>query len=120
MSTNIQRFNRETVNLKGVIYLNEIDDILVKNISITGMLAELDQKKDGENDIRNIFNSLKASTIVDFFIPSKRMAGKAEVTRADVSQNKILLGLEFKSMLYNAEDFIFRGPPYPIHLDVCL
>ena len=48
MSTNIQRFNRETVNLKGVIYLKEIDDILVKNISITGMLAELDQKKDGK------------------------------------------------------------------------
>ncbi|MGR8952143.1 MAG: PilZ domain-containing protein [Gammaproteobacteria bacterium] len=84
----------------------------VMNLSITGLLVELDQKKGGEEDIEDIFNSLRASTLVDIFIPSMRLAGETEVIRADQRKDKILIALEFKSISYDVEDFIYKRKVY--------
>lgn len=104
---------RKNLNLYGLIYLNgEERDIIIKNLSITGLLAELDQQKGAETDIKDIFNSLRSSSFVDIFIPSMRMAGEMEVIRADTQKDKILIALEFKSVSYDVEDFIYKRKAY--------
>ncbi|MBL1262897.1 PilZ domain-containing protein [Methylomicrobium sp. RS1] len=104
---------RKDLHLKGMIFLNEQEQsITVKNLSITGLLVELDQLKGGEIDIKDIFNSLQSSTLVDVFLPSMRLAGEMEVIRADIKKDKILIALEFKSVSYDVEDFIYRRKMY--------
>jgi hypothetical protein len=113
MKLELPRAFRKDLHLTGMIFLNEQEQpIIVKNLSITGLLAELDQKKGGENDIRDIFNSLKSSTLADVFIPSMRLAGEMEVIRADIKRDKIQIALEFKSVSYDVEDFIYHRKMY--------
>jgi hypothetical protein len=104
---------RKDLHIKGMIFLNgQEQSIIVRNLSITGLLAELDQQKGVEIDIKDIFNSLQSSTLADIFIPSMRLAGEMEVIRADIKKDKILIALEFKSVSYDVEDFIYRRKMY--------
>jgi len=113
MKLELPRAFRKDFNLHGLIFLNgEERSIIVNNLSITGLLAELDQQNSAERDIKDIFYSLKASTRVDVFIPSMRLAGEMEVIRADTKKDKILIALEFKSISYDVEDFIYRRKVY--------
>jgi hypothetical protein len=113
MTLELSRAFRKDLNLRGLIFLNEQERaIVVKNLSITGLLAELDPQKDADHDIKDIFGSLQSSTLADIFIPSMRLAGETEVIRADVKKDKILIALEFKSISYDVEDFIYRRKMY--------
>ena len=113
MRLNSTRPFRKNLNLQGLIYLNEEErNIIVKTLSLTGLLVELDQRNGGYKDISEIFNSLLSSTLVDIFVPSLRMAGETEVIRADLDNNKIRIALEFKSISYDVEDFIYRRKEY--------
>jgi hypothetical protein len=113
MRLELPRAFRKDLHLQGMIFLNEQEQaIAVKNLSISGMLAELGQQKDADDGIKDIFASLKSSTLVDIFIPSMRLAGEMEVIRADIKNNKILLALEFKSVSYDVENFIYRRKMY--------
>jgi hypothetical protein len=113
MRLEAQRAFRKDLHLKGIIFLNEQERfIIVKNLSITGLLAELDQHEDGNIDIKDIFNSLQSSTLADIFIPSMRLAGEMEIIRAETKKDKVLIALEFKSVSYDVEDFIYRRKMY--------
>lgn len=113
MKFELPRAFRKNLRLQGLIFLNgEERSINVKNLSITGLLAELDQKKGAEKDIKEIFNSLKSSTLVDIFIPSMRLAGEMEMVRADTKKDNLLIAMEFKSVSYDVEDFIYRRKVY--------
>lgn len=113
MKLELPRAFRKDLYLQGMIFLNGQEQaIIVKNLSITGLLAELDQRKGAEKDIEDIFSSLKSSTLADIFIPSMRLAGEMEVIRADIKKDKILIALEFKSVSYDVEDFIYRRKMY--------
>jgi hypothetical protein len=113
MRLELPRAFRKDLYLQGMIFLNgQEQDIVVKNLSITGLLAELNQQKGAENDIKDIFSSLQFSTLADIFIPSMRLAGEMEVIRADIKKDKILIALEFKSVSYDVEDFIYRRKMY--------
>ncbi|WP_024297032.1 hypothetical protein [Methylomicrobium lacus] len=113
MKLELPRSLRKDTHLQGLIFLNgEERDIIVKNLSITGLLAEMDQQKGAEKDIKDIFNALRSSTLVDIFIPSMRLAGEVEVIRAEPEKDKILIALEFKSVAYDADDFIYRRNAY--------
>ncbi|MEC4750389.1 PilZ domain-containing protein [Methylomicrobium sp. Wu6] len=113
MKLELPRSFRKDLHLHGLIFHNgEERSIIVKNLSITGLLAELDQQKGAENDIKDIFNSRQSSTLVDIFIPSMRLAGEMEVVRADSKKNKLLIALEFKTVSYDVEDFIYKRKVY--------
>ncbi|MGJ0483425.1 MAG: PilZ domain-containing protein [Methylomicrobium sp.] len=113
MKLELPRAFRKDLYLEGMIFLNGQEQaIIIKNLSITGLLAELNQQKGAENDIRDIFNSLQTSTLTDIFIPSMRLAGEMEVIRADIKKDKILIALEFKSVSYDVEDFIYKRKMY--------
>ncbi len=113
MKLELPRAFRKDIQLYGLIFLDGSErSIIVRNLSITGLLAELDPQKSAEKDIEDIFHSLQSSTLVDIFIPSMRLAGEMQVIRADIENEKILISLEFKSISYDVEDFIYRRKAY--------
>lgn len=112
MNSMLLRPYRKNLTSHGLIYLaGEEQPITVKNISITGILAQLDSKV-GKNDIKEIFNTLLTSTIIDIYLPEMRLAGEAEVIRVDLQDDHILLALEFKNVNYDINDTLYRRKAY--------
>ena len=112
MNSMLLRPYRKNLTSHGLIYLaGEEQAITVKNISITGVLAQLDSKI-GKSDIKDIFNTLLTSTIIDLYLPEMRLAGEVEVIRVDLQDNHILLALEFKNVNYDVNDLLYRRKAY--------
>ncbi len=112
MSSMLLRPYRKNLTSHGLIYLaGEEQLITIKNISITGVLAQLDSKA-GKNDIKVIFSTLLSSTIIDIYLPDMRLAGEAEVIRVDLQDDHILLALEFKSVNYDVNDLLYKRKAY--------
>ena len=103
MYSDFDRPCRKKLTSHGLIYMGgEEQKITVINISITGVLAELNS--DGKDiDVKDIFNILLTSTIIDLYLPEMRLAGEAEVVRVDVNEDRILLALEFKNIAYDID-----------------
>ncbi|WP_246246928.1 PilZ domain-containing protein [Candidatus Methylobacter favarea] len=90
-------------------------EITIKNLSITGVLAELNNS--GENtEVRDIFNNLLASTLIDFYLPEMRLAGEVEVSRVDLLNNHIFLALEFKTVAYDIDNLLYKRKAYRKHM----
>ena len=112
MNTMLLRPYRKNLTTHGLIYLaGEEQPITIKNISITGVLAQLNSKV-GKNDIKAIFNTLLASTIIDLYLPEMRLAGEVEVIRVDMQDDHILLALEFKNVTYDVNDLLYKRKAY--------
>lgn len=112
MNASLLRPYRKNLTTHGLIYLaGEEQPITIKNISITGVLAQLDSKV-GKNDIKHIFNTLLASTIIDLYLPEMRLAGEVEVIRVDMQDDHILLALEFKNVTYDVNDLLYKRKAY--------
>jgi hypothetical protein len=103
---------RKNLSTHGLIYLaGEEQSITIKNISITGVLAQLNSKV-GKSDIKDIFNTLLASTVIDLYLPDMRLAGEVEVIRVDLQDDHILLALEFKNVAYDVNDLLYKRKAY--------
>jgi hypothetical protein len=89
----------------------EEQKITVINISITGVLAELNNDGKAIN-VKDIFNILLTSTIIDLYLPDMRLAGEAEVVRVDVNDNRILLALEFKNIAFDIDQHLNKRKVY--------
>jgi hypothetical protein len=55
---------------------------------------------------------LKQSSLVDIFIEKLNLAGEAEVVRVDMDGQHILIGLEFKQISYDADNFLYKRKAY--------
>ena len=103
MYSNLDRPCRKNLTSHGLIYMGEEEhEITVLNISITGILAELNSHKK-DIDVKYIFNMLLTTTIIDLYLPEMRLAGEAEVVRVDVNDDRILLALEFKNIAFDID-----------------
>ncbi|MEQ1545359.1 PilZ domain-containing protein [Methyloglobulus sp.] len=112
MSSMLLRPYRKNLTTHGLIYLaDEEQSITIKNISISGVLAQLDSKV-GKSDIKDIFNTLLSSTIIDLYLPEMRLAGEVEVIRVDMQNDHILLALEFKNISYDVNDQMYKRKAY--------
>jgi len=111
MYSKLDRSCRKNLTSHGMIYLGEEEHkISVINISISGMLAKLDNNKD--IDIKYVFNSLLVSTIIDLYLPEMRLAGEVEVVRADMDDDHILLALEFKNIAFDIDEDLNKRKAY--------
>ena len=111
MYSNLDRPCRKNLTSHGLIYMGgEEHEISVINISITGVLAELNNNKD--IDIKYIFDSLLVSTIIDLYLPEMRLAGEVEVVRADMDDDHILLALEFKNIAFDIDEDLNKRKAY--------
>ena len=113
MNSMLLRPYRKNLTTHGLIYLaGEEQTITVKNISITGVLAQLDSRV-GKNDIKHIFNTLLSSTtVIDLYLPEMRLAGEVEVIRVDMEEDHLLLALEFRNVTYDVNDLLYKRKAY--------
>ena len=106
------RLYRKNLSSHGLIYLGgEELEISVRNLSISGLLAELDENV-VVSDIEEMFKSLKVSPIIDLYLPEMRLAGEAEIVRADLVKGHIYMGLEFINVSYDVDDFLHKRDAY--------
>ncbi len=111
MYSKLDRPCRKNLTSHGMIYMGEEEhEISVINISISGVLAKLDNNKG--IDIKYIFNSLLVSTIIDLYLPEMRLAGEVEVVRADMDDEHILLALEFKNIAFDIDEDLNKRKAY--------
>jgi hypothetical protein len=112
MNLEVNRPYRKNLMSHGLIYMGEEEHgVTIKNLSINGVLAELNSNRE-DIDIKYIFNSLLVSTIIDMYLPEMRLAGEAEVVRADIEDGRILLALEFKNIAYDIDQNLNKRKAY--------
>ena len=112
MYSDLDRPCRKSLTSCGLIYMGgEEQKITVINISITGVLAELNSNEK-DIDVKDIFNILLTSTIIDLYLPEMRLAGEAEVVRVDVNNNRIFLALEFKNIAFDIDKNLNKRKAY--------
>jgi hypothetical protein len=93
------RSYRRELTSHGIISFNKKTlDVTVKNLSMTGMLAELQDDTD-THDIKKLFNSAKHSRIIDIQLPEMNLFGTAKIIRFDDGANT-RVALEFKQLTY--------------------
>lgn len=113
MNSKIKRSFRKNLKLHGLIYFGgQEQNIIVKNLSITGLFAELQSSPAGPATINEIFNTLKCSTIVDLFLPEMNLTGEAEIIRVDMAKDSILIALEFKNISFENDNFLYSRKAY--------
>jgi hypothetical protein len=112
MYSDLDRPCRKNLTSHGLIYMGEEEQkITVINISISGVLAELNS--DGKDiDVKDIFNILLTSTIIDLYLPEMRLAGEAEVVRVDLIDGGIFLALEFKNIAFDLDKHLNKRKAY--------
>jgi hypothetical protein len=112
MCLELNRPYRKNLISHGLIYIGEEEHrVTIKNLSINGALAELNTNRE-DIDIKYIFNLLLVSTIIDLYLPEMRLAGEAEVVRADIADGQILLALEFKNIAYDIDQNLNKRKVY--------
>lgn len=112
MYSDLNRPCRKPLPSHGLIYMGgEEQKITLINISMTGVLVEL-CSHEKEMDIKAIFNILRTSTLIDLYLPEMRLAGEAEVVRADLEDDHILLALEFKNIAFDIDENLNKRKAY--------
>jgi len=95
---------------KGLIYMGgDEQEITIKDLSLSGVLAEL---KSSGKDAKAIFNLLKESTLIDLYLPEMRLAGEVEVVRVDMHEDHLALALEFRNVSYDVDNQLYKRKVY--------
>ena len=107
-----KRAYRKNLGCDGLIYLGFEEHLIhVVNLSLTGLLAEL--KRDASvNGIKDIFQSLQASPLVDIYLPKMRLSGEAEVVRVEQIGQVLQLAIEFRNLSYDADNLLYTRRAY--------
>jgi hypothetical protein len=107
-----KRFYRKSLSSHGLIYIADEElEITVKNLSITGLLAELDANK-VIADVDELFHALELSTTIDLYLPEMRVAGEADVVRAEKVDGHIYFALEFRNLSYDVNNLLYKRKAY--------
>ncbi len=112
MNVNLNRPYRKNLMSHGLIYMGGEEQVItIKDLSLTGVLAELKGDKGGR-EAKDIFNMLSASTTIDLYLPEMRLAGEAEVVRVDMLDEQVLLALEFRNVAYDVDNQLYKRKVY--------
>jgi hypothetical protein len=110
MNLDLNRPYRKKLMSKGLIYMGgEEQEITIKDLSLSGVLAEL---KSSGKDAKAIFNILKESTLIDLYLPEMRLAGEVEVVRVDMHDEHLALALEFRNVSYDVDNQLYKRKVY--------
>ena len=113
MNLDLNRPYRKNLMSRGLIYMGgEERPITIKDLSLTGVLAELKCDQADTRDARDIFNMLSESATIDLYLPEMRLAGEAEVVRVDMLDEHILLALEFRNISYDVDNQLYKRKVY--------
>lgn len=107
-----QRSYRKNLTIKGLVYMGGQElEVRVQNLSITGLLAEL--KSEGVlNDVKDVFEAIKLSPVIDIYLPELRVAGEAEMVRSEEVDGRIQFALEFRNIYYDVDNLVYSRRAY--------
>jgi len=112
MTNQAERPYRKNLTEHGLIYMGgEEHDVIVKNLSLTGVLAELCCANEPP-EISDIYHAISASPVLDFYLPELRLAGEVEVVRVDVEGSHILMALTFKYVSHDVDNLLYKRKAY--------
>ncbi len=107
------RAYRKNINIDAVVYLGfEELPIKVVNLSLTGLLAEFSDELSQRLSIRDIFQRLQVSPIVDMYIPEMQVAGEAKLVRVESVDGCLQIGLEFHNLTHNINSLLYQRRAY--------
>lgn len=112
-SPNVEnRAYRKTLTGIGLIYLGSVEyEMRLLNVSLSGLLAEL--KYGGSvHDVKDMFQALQVSPVVDIYLPEMRLAGEAEVVRVEATEDGFQLGIEFRNLSYDIDNLLYNRRAY--------
>ncbi len=113
MNLDLNRPYRKNLTSHGLLYMGgEERAITIKDLSLTGVLAELKCDQPGSQDAKDIFNMLMESATIDLYLPEMRLAGEAEVVRVDMLDGHVLLALEFRNISYDVDNQLYKRKVY--------
>lgn len=107
-----KRYYRKNLTSRGLIYIGDEEvGMSVRNLSITGLLGKLsDHSK--TRSIEDLFDAVKLSTKIDFYLPEMRLMGEAELVRADLIDGQIYLALEFCHVSHDVDNILYKRKTY--------
>jgi hypothetical protein len=106
------RYYRKKLTAHGFIYIaDEEVEISVRNLSVTGLLAELECSQ-SLHDIKDIFAAIKSTSKIDLWLPKMRLVGEAEVVRADLIEGRIYLALEILHISHDVDNVLYKRKNY--------
>jgi len=110
--TNSRQYYRKNFSLSGLLFIGGVEhEMLVQNLSISGIMVSIDPTNDIVDE-RDIFLLLKQSSLVDIYIEKIHLAGEAEIVRVDMEGERILIGMEFKQISYDADNLLYKRKTY--------
>jgi len=110
MNLDLNRPYRKKLMSKGLIYMGgEEQEITIKDLSITGALAEL---KSFGREAKDIFNMLSESTLIDLYLPEMRLAGEVEVVEVNMHEDYLSISLEFRNVTHDVDNQLYKRKVY--------
>lgn len=107
-----KRHYRKKLTSQGLLYLAGQElKITLSNISITGLLAELEANETFK-DIEALFKSVRLSPIVDVYLPEMRLVGEVEIVRADLIDGHIYLAMDFTNIIHDIDNPLYERQTY--------
>jgi hypothetical protein len=115
MNSSAKRSYRKNLVTSGLIYIHgEEREVSVSNISMTGVLVQLDSINNQESP----FNNALISKTIDFYLPPLRLAGSAEIIRVSEQEGHVSLALKFKDISYNVDHLLYKRKVYRKNLAI--
>jgi hypothetical protein len=106
------RYYRKNLASDGLVYIGGIEvGMSIKNISVTGLLAELDDTS-AISSIEDVFHAIEESPRVDFYLPKMRIMGEAEVARAELVEGHIQIAMEFCHIDHDVDNNLYKRKAY--------
>lgn len=103
---------RKSLTSRGLIFMDGQElEMAVCNLSITGLLAEL-EASEGVKDIKDVFQAIQSTPIVDIYLQEMQLAGEAEVVRADFEEDRIYIALEFRNISFGVDTLLYKRKAY--------
>lgn len=103
---------RKTLASTGLVYIaGKEREFIVWNLSITGLLGEMEPESDGD-DATEVFKAVRSASAVDIYLREMHLAGEASVVRSDLVDSQIYFALEFKSILYDVDNYLYKRKAY--------
>ena len=114
---NLRENYRENVSMAGWLFMAGVEHKMqIHNLSISSVLASIEPTAVIKNE-QDIFKIMQDSSLVDIYIKTLSVAGEAEIVRVEMKDNRILISMEFKQVVYNAESLLYKRKVYRKNMD---
>jgi len=104
---------RKKLASTGLVYVaGKEREFIVRNLSITGLLGEMEPEQYGDDDARKVYEAIQSKSGVDIYLREMHLAGEAAVVRTDFVDAHIYFALEFRNIMYDVDNYLYKRKAY--------